>query len=243
MLHVLLEEEGGGDVGAPTEPPLSRQPIPGLGLEVTVVEVHGGRLGVPGVHDRGDAGGEEWHTPRISGDLLVGAGRGAVSLRRHGAVHDRHIHARLLPHLTTLEHTGDAATAARAGPRILVELCAVSLLNCRHDGVLRVTDGLLKATAHAVGVVHSLAQQASGHLLHHLLILDGRSKGLVDPLRRGDGALLHTGGALRGRDTQRGRTSLQAGLALLGGLGGHALRDGLKGGGGGGSHYLGCVGQ
>ena len=47
-----------------TKPPLAGDPVPVLGLEVAVVEVHGRREGVVRVHDRGDPGGEEGDAAR-----------------------------------------------------------------------------------------------------------------------------------------------------------------------------------
>lgn len=45
-----------------------------------------------------------------------------VSLWGHAAIHHRHVHASLLPHVAILHHTCDATSAPFPGPRILTEL-------------------------------------------------------------------------------------------------------------------------
>ena len=43
----------------------------------------------------------------------------SAHLGGHGAVHDGHVHAGLLPHVAVGKHAGDAAAARRAHPRVL----------------------------------------------------------------------------------------------------------------------------
>lgn len=62
VLHVVFVDVRGADIRAAAEPPLFRHSLPLLCLKVAVVEVHGGRVRVLGVHHTADAGREEGHT-------------------------------------------------------------------------------------------------------------------------------------------------------------------------------------
>lgn len=74
-----------------------------------IVEVHGGGEGVVGVHDRADATGKEGHSVRLSAVLLAqllgGPCGRSVGFGGHAAIHHRHIHASLLPHIAALHNT------------------------------------------------------------------------------------------------------------------------------------------
>eukprot|EP00982_Pelagococcus_subviridis_P014904 31365-Pelagococcus_subviridis.AAC.20 len=157
---VLREDVRRGEIRAAAEPPRSGRRLRALRrvrLEVPVVEVHRGRHRVVRVHHGGDARGEE-------GDHLFARAllsrRGAIRLRGHLAVHHGDVHARLLEDVAALEDAGDAAAAARARPRVLLELLAVELLDRGADLVLRGANHLLEFRAHGSGVVAAaLAQE------------------------------------------------------------------------------------
>mmetsp|Transcript_5424 Transcript_5424/g.14928 ORF Transcript_5424/g.14928 Transcript_5424/m.14928 type:complete len:222 (-) Transcript_5424:112-777(-) len=154
VLHVLLEEVGGGDVSAATEPPNTA-----VRLEVAIVEVHGRGHGVARVHHRGEPAREEGHALA----LLVALGTVDAALRsrrerllRHAAIHDGERAAGLLKDVAPREHAADATAAALARPCVLAELGAVDLLDCSADLVLRIAAHLLELGAHlrvGVGVV------------------------------------------------------------------------------------------
>ena len=130
----------------------------------------GGRHGVLGVHDGGDTRGEEGDHVLTAAAL---AGGGAVSLGGHLPVHHGDVDARLLEDVAILEHAGDAAAAAGAGPRVLLELLAVELLDRGDDLILRGADHLLEARAHGVGVVlAALAEEGEGSLVDGNFLLD-----------------------------------------------------------------------
>jgi hypothetical protein len=93
------------------------------------------------------------HKQALSAAAAAAAAGPPVCLRGHAAIHHRHVHASLLPHIAVSQHTGDAATAVLAGPRVLVEGLAIDLADCCADGVLGVTDDLLKLGADAAGRV------------------------------------------------------------------------------------------
>ena len=87
VFHVVEVEVGGGDVGSSAEPPYAS-----VGLEVSVVEVHGGAVGVAGVHDAGESAGEEGDA--LSGRHALGSvdpsfGGGLQCLLGHGSVNHR----------------------------------------------------------------------------------------------------------------------------------------------------------
>ena len=92
-------------------PPARRAPV---------VEVHGGAVRVPGVHDARDARHKEGHAVvRVHGHVLAN-GR-AVRVAGHGAVHGRHRNAGLLPHLALLQGRagGGAGGAGEEGEQVL----------------------------------------------------------------------------------------------------------------------------
>ena len=73
-----------------------------------------------------------------------------IGLRGHGAVHDRHIDASLLPDIAVLKDTGDTTAAVRTSPCILAELCAINVLDSLADRVLGCPDDLLEPAFDAV---------------------------------------------------------------------------------------------
>mmetsp|Transcript_10171 Transcript_10171/g.25352 ORF Transcript_10171/g.25352 Transcript_10171/m.25352 type:complete len:426 (+) Transcript_10171:600-1877(+) len=206
VLQVLGHQVGGGDVGAAAEPPLAGQALNGEGLEVAVVEVHGGAVGVVGVHDGGDASSEEGHLLAglgVLGHLGVRVG-GLQGDHGHLAVHHGHSHAGLLPHVALLHDLGDATAALGALPGVGAELAAtVHLLNGSADGVLRIADHLL----------HLLADGALVHIAVQSRQLGGDVGGL-------DNVLLARLGLLHGWQSAHGGAPATAcccleGLALL----------------------------
>jgi hypothetical protein len=110
-----------GDVSATPEPPDAP-----LSLEVAVVEMHRGRVGVLRVHDGAQAAREKGDAlprgvplpPVLAAELapVVGGGEG---LLRHSAVDDREVAAGLLPYLATSENARDSATTVLPHPSIL----------------------------------------------------------------------------------------------------------------------------
>lgn len=124
---VLVEQVARGQVAAAAEPPGLRGAVGAHGLEVAVVEVHGGRHGVARVQDQAQAQGVEVQ-------LLLG-GDGAV-VRPHlvdGAlgqrpVHDADVHPGLLEHVALLQHARQPPAAVRPRPRVVLETHAVDLL-------------------------------------------------------------------------------------------------------------------
>mmetsp|Transcript_23806 Transcript_23806/g.37216 ORF Transcript_23806/g.37216 Transcript_23806/m.37216 type:complete len:433 (-) Transcript_23806:73-1371(-) len=151
VLHVLLIQIGRGDVGSTTEPPNTT-----ISLEVSVVEVHGGAVRVPGMHDRAETACEEGNlvtrlvsSSPISLAVLQAVIGGLESLDRHGAVNHRKVAASLLPNLATGEHPGDSSTAVLSGPGILLELAlAIALLDGLADVVLGLAAHLLELGPH-----------------------------------------------------------------------------------------------
>lgn len=101
VLHVLLIDVRRGDVRPAPEPP-----DPSLGLEISVVEVHGGGVGVLRMHDRGEPACEEGHllaglvalAPVLAGKLATVVG-GREGLLGHRAVDNREIATGLLKDL------------------------------------------------------------------------------------------------------------------------------------------------
>mmetsp|Transcript_19535 Transcript_19535/g.57892 ORF Transcript_19535/g.57892 Transcript_19535/m.57892 type:complete len:438 (+) Transcript_19535:431-1744(+) len=208
VLHVVDVEVRRRDVGAAAKPPLARDAVPFLGLEEAVVEVHRGRERVLGVHHRRDAGGEEGHA---AGHVLalerVGvANSGTVGLWRHGAVHDRHVDTRLLPHIAVGEHARDATAAVGTRPRVLAELGSINLLDRGADVVLRVADDLFKLGLDAVVRVDSRAQQRVRNRGHVVFGADAPLLGGSHGAHRHRGATDGGAGALRAaREARVGR--------------------------------------
>ena len=86
----------------------SEPPNAAIGLEVAVVEVHGGGKGVAWVHHRGESTGEERNA--FSGRHSFGAvdsstGGGLESFLGHGPIDHRQVHARLLEDLPATQNT------------------------------------------------------------------------------------------------------------------------------------------
>lgn len=116
-----LIDVAGGDVSATSEPPDSP-----LRLEVAVVEMHCGRVGVLGVHDRAQAAREKGDAlPRgvplpsvLAAELapVVGSGEG---LLWHGTVDDGKVAASLLPNLATSKHSRDSTSSVLPHPCVL----------------------------------------------------------------------------------------------------------------------------
>ena len=86
VLHILNIKIRRSDISSAAEPPDTT-----IGLEVSVVEVHGGAVGVAGMHDAGKTAGEEWDP--FSGLHSFGAidtslGSSLECFLRHGTVYD-----------------------------------------------------------------------------------------------------------------------------------------------------------
>lgn len=161
MLHVLLIEIRGGNVGTSSKPPLARQAIPLLCLKVSIVEVHCGGMRIARMHNGGDAGGEKGHTADVVlalKSLRVASGS-AVCLRGHGAINHRHVHTGLLPDVPVLHHSGDSTASVLSCPGILSELGAINVLYGLANGVLGITDDLLKFGLGAAVCVLSWPQE------------------------------------------------------------------------------------
>mmetsp|Transcript_4442 Transcript_4442/g.17489 ORF Transcript_4442/g.17489 Transcript_4442/m.17489 type:complete len:270 (-) Transcript_4442:7-816(-) len=158
VLHVLLVEVGRRDVRAAAEPPDAS-----VGLEVAIVEVHGGGEGVSRVHHGAQAAREEWnalsrlHALRPVHAALRGSGQG---LLRHRAVHDAEVAPGLLEDFALAQHSADAAAAVLPHPGVLLERrLSVHLRNGLADIVLRLATQLLEALAHAALLVSALDQR------------------------------------------------------------------------------------
>lgn len=127
VLNVILDQIRWSDVAAAAEPPHAT-----IRLKVTVVEVHGGGVGIAWVHHGAQAARKERHT--LSRFIALGAVAatrcgGSQRLLRHAAVNNAERASRLLKNVTLLEHARDSSAAALARPHVLHERGAIQLRN------------------------------------------------------------------------------------------------------------------
>ena len=125
VLGVLQEGVVGGEVGTAAEPPHR------AGLEIAIVEVNGGDVGVAGMQHHRGAGGEPAVTLGL-GPLAEDGGRQLTAL------HLGEVHAALLEHPAGLHHPRTAAAPLGPLPALLGKAAiAIELLKPGADGILQ----------------------------------------------------------------------------------------------------------
>ena len=156
MFHIVQVEVGGGDVGSAAEPPDSS-----VGFKVSIVEMHGGTVGVAGMHDAGETAGEEGDTFARShalGAIDSSFGGRLQCLLGHGSVNNREVDTGLFPDFSIFENAGHASSAVGAGPAIFLEGgSAVDAFDIGGDGFLCFAEHLFEACSHGVVSVGSVS--------------------------------------------------------------------------------------
>lgn len=118
MDRVFVVQVTGGQIGAAAEPPGVAFPVFVHGLEVAVVEVHRGRVGVLGVQHQAQAGGEELEAVDVWVDGFVVYTHFLDRRAREGAVDDGGVDAGFLEDGAVLLYAGYASSACWARPCI-----------------------------------------------------------------------------------------------------------------------------
>mmetsp|Transcript_48878 Transcript_48878/g.140483 ORF Transcript_48878/g.140483 Transcript_48878/m.140483 type:complete len:308 (-) Transcript_48878:347-1270(-) len=143
VLHVVLIDVTGSDIGTASEPPNAT-----VGLEVSVVEVHGRAERVLGVHHTAQSTGKERDSFTRSHSLAsVNStfGGGLKGFLRHGSVDNAQVDSCLFENLSSRKNSRHTTTAICSSPAIFFEFAfSVNFLNGFGDGNLSISAHFLE---------------------------------------------------------------------------------------------------